>query len=118
LIVGFTGHRDKIAQTPELQKILDLYPGATWVHGGASSGFDDQVHTFALANGFQPEVIRPDYAKYHPKRAPLERNKVIVDSCNLLVACYDGRRFGGTFQTINYAKSKGKQVVYVLVRTG
>jgi predicted Rossmann fold nucleotide-binding protein DprA/Smf involved in DNA uptake len=91
---------------------MDSHPGSTWVHGGAE-GFDTQVNDFALTNGFQPEVIPPDYNAYPPKQAPLERNKVIVGKCDLLVACYDGRKRGGTYQAINYALKQGKEIHYV-----
>lgn len=109
MIIGFTGHRDRVTSTSALKAVMDSHPGSTWVHGGAE-GFDTQVNDFALANGFQPEVVRPDYKAYPPRRAPLERNKVIVDMCDLLVACYDGRKEGGTCQAIDYALKQGKEI--------
>jgi len=38
-----------------------------------------------------------------------KRNRYLVDSCDELLAIYDGQR-GGTMQTVNYAKKKGIQV--------
>lgn len=54
--------------------------------------------------------IRPDYKKYAPKVAPLKRDEVIVDMVQALYACYDNRRYGGTYYTINYAQRVGVPV--------
>ena len=79
------------------------------MHGGAE-GFDTQVNDVALLLGKELgltlRVVRPDYMLYHPKQAPLMRNMVIVNMVALLVACYDGRKTGGTHQCIDYAKGK------------
>lgn len=113
--IGFTGHRDSMTYHRELERIHDIYPGAIWVHGGAA-GFDTQVGEYARMNKIKCEVIRPDYKRYPAKIAPLKRNEQIVDSVEVLVACFDGRLRGGTYQTINYARSKGKPVVFVASR--
>jgi len=100
--IAFSGHRDRFAPISALEDIRNSYPGAIWVHGGAS-GFDTQVETFAKTNGIETEVIRPDY-KTHGKSAPLIRNHTILRNSELLVACYDGRKSGGTFYTLNLAR--------------
>jgi uncharacterized phage-like protein YoqJ len=41
-----------------------------------------------------------------------KRNRYLVDSCDEMLAIYDGQR-GGTMQTINYAKSKRKKVTII-----
>lgn len=118
MIIGFTGHRDKITNLFQLAGIQLDHPGAKWIHGGAKSGFDAQVHKHILRN--QPaipfEVFEPEYDKYpqNPKYAPLARNREkIVEPCDLLVACYDGRVHGGTYDTIRHAKSLGKEIYFV-----
>lgn len=103
-MIGFTGHRDKIAKVADLQALRDQYPNATWIHGGAG-GFDTQVDGFAKAHGIICRVMRPNYAR-HGKSAPLVRNREIVDGCQLLIACYDGRKSGGTYYTITYAQKR------------
>ena len=103
--VAFTGHRDKTADRSELQGAIPN--GATCVHGGAI-GFDSQVNEVATAMGMTCDVIRPDYRL--GRGAPLIRNRVIVDSCEMLIACYDGRPIGGTAYTVRYAKQRGKPV--------
>lgn len=108
--IGFTGHRDTIANEEDLLRIEETYPDATWIHGGAE-GFDSQVHQVALRLGkVQGEtliILRPNYHYFPGKIAPLMRNETIVSLSSLIVACYDGRKIGGTFYTINYAHKRG-----------
>ncbi len=44
-----------------------------------------------------------------------ERNRYLVDHCDLLLAAYDGQP-GGTAQTVAYAQEKGREVQIVPVR--
>ncbi|MCL2020110.1 MAG: DUF1273 domain-containing protein [Oscillospiraceae bacterium] len=41
-----------------------------------------------------------------------KRNRYLVDTCELLLAVYDGKR-GGTMQTVEYAKRGNKKVVII-----
>jgi len=112
IVIAFTGHRDK--QTEE--EFFDWIPkNALWVHGGAI-GFDRQVQQYAYANKIQTLVILPDYEKYK-KDAPLIRNKEIIDKADMLVACYDGRNYGGTFYTINLARVKKIPIAFLPIKT-
>ena len=111
--IGFTGHRNRI--TGELSYIHTLYPDAVWVHGGAE-GFDTQVDQYAKEHGITVEVIRPEYDKFPDHVAPLLRNEDIVNGTDLLIACYDGRKTGGTRYTVEYAKRQGKPVKYLSYR--
>jgi hypothetical protein len=115
-VIGFTGHRDRVTTEAELLSVEGVYPGATWVHGGAI-GFDSQVHEIGLrigkVEGETLIVIRPDYKRYDAKVAPIMRNRIIVDRSDVLYACWDGRRTGGTYDTIKYAKSKKVFVGYL-----
>lgn len=80
-----------------------------WLHGGAKQGVD---HVFATWAAKFPEMVKalppvlPDYALYHPKKAPLERNSVIVEQVVALIAIWDGQS-GGTFDMIKKAAAKG-----------
>jgi hypothetical protein len=122
MIISFTGHRDRRANSAELFTIEAEYPGATWVHGGAV-GFDSQVDDVAKdlgkseANGLLV-VIKPDYARYSSKVAPIMRNFVIVDRGDILYALWDGRKAGGTYRTVQYAEEKCKPVVLMALADG
>lgn len=113
-IVGFTGHRHSPYRpnTEPITNLLGRYPQATVVHGGAK-GFDLEVDGLARKMGFEPVTVPPQYKKHPPKVAPLERNKVIVHMSNLLVAYYDGRESGGTYQAIKYATEYGLPILYL-----
>jgi hypothetical protein len=114
--IGFTGHRDKITDEASLLAIEELYPGATWIHGGAI-GFDAQVDSIAKrlgkVRGDTLIVIPPDYKRYGSRTAPLRRNESIVELSGVLYACWDGRSKGGTFQAKNYAIARGVRVEYL-----
>jgi hypothetical protein len=40
-----------------------------------------------------------------------ERNRWMVDEGDKLIAWWDGRKGGGTYQTVKYAKKKGVEVI-------
>jgi uncharacterized phage-like protein YoqJ len=42
-----------------------------------------------------------------------ERNKYLVDHVNILLAIYDGKPWGGTAQTVNYAHKQGKSILII-----
>ena len=107
MIIAFTGHRDKLA---DISFLDNLPKDAIWVHGGAI-GFDMQVESYTIAYKIKTKIIKPDYAKYG-KSAPLIRNQEILKGADLLVACYDGRKGGGTYYTINLAKKLGIKIIY------
>ena len=44
-----------------------------------------------------------------------KRNKYMVDQSDLVIAVWDGKKVGGTWNTIKYAKSKEKQVIYIML---
>lgn len=113
VIIGFTGHRDCTAAPELLHALAQEFPGALWKHGGAI-GFDTQVKQFALQygaqyGGIEQDPILPNYAVYG-KAAPIVRNHLIVDASDFLVACWDGRTTGGTFETRKYAQLHEKDI--------
>jgi len=109
MIIAFTGHRNRIIDAESITKIFNTFPDAKWIHGGAV-GFDSQIENFAKEQGIQTIVLKPDYTKYG-RIAPHIRNRSIVDSADMVIACYDGRTSGGTYQTIQYARQQKKQVI-------
>ncbi len=41
------------------------------------------------------------------------RDRYMVDSCDLLIAVYNGQEKGGTAYTVNYAMKQGKEIVII-----
>lgn len=101
-IISFTGHRDRICSIGELNDLKKYAGDCIWRHGGAR-GFDSFVSKYCKDNNIEEVVIRPEYDKYG-RAAPIIRNRTIIEGSILLVACYDGREYGGTFYTVNLAK--------------
>lgn len=111
MYIAFTGHRDKLANEADLEKVLNDYPNAIWVHGGAI-GFDSQVEAFAGRHNIETIVIRPDYQRYG-RKAPLIRNDEILEIGEILVALWDGRTSGGTYSTLRKAKALQKKIILI-----
>ena len=53
-------------------------------------------------------TVSPCYAKGCMEK----RNKALVELCDLVVAVFDGKP-GGTMQTVNYAKSKNRKIIFI-----
>ena len=87
----------------------------TVVVSGGARGVDTIAARAAEAAGLQSTVLSPDREKYPGKlifRAYMERNRAIVDACDLLLAVWDGKS-RGTSYTIGYARKQGKPVFVV-----
>lgn len=41
------------------------------------------------------------------------RDRFMVDQCDALVAVYDNNPHGGTYKTIEYARTKNKEIIYI-----
>lgn len=141
MLIVFTGHRDAVTDPVILHALEAEYPGSIWMHGGAE-GFDTQAHNvgkllgktvlppitseklrlFALPTADAIVTVRPAYAMYHDaqkRMAPIIRNEAMVSRMSagdLLVACWDGREKGGTWQCVSYARRHGKTIRVVEVR--
>lgn len=112
MIIGITGHRDRLANADDLRQML---ADATLVIHGGAKGFDQQAAAIAQEMGIATKAITPDYSQ-HGRGAPLIRNRQIVEQCNQIIACYDGRKSGGTYYTINYAHKRHIPVTVIQAR--
>lgn len=128
LIVSFTGTR--FGMSPYQQESLLDYLTANApivlkvLHGGCI-GADQEFHSFCISLGI-PIEIYPGYSKKSPEdltyRAVclgaqkvheplphLERNRLLVDLADIVIACpLSEERKGGTWYTYNYAHKKKK----------
>lgn len=81
------------------------------VVSGGAVGADTYAREFARKHGLKLIEFFPDYEKYG-NAAPLERNKLIVEECDCVLAFWDGKSRGTKF-TLDYAKEKNKPIKIV-----
>lgn len=93
----------------DISKHLKYIPD-TIVSGGAR-GVDTLAREFSIENGLNLIEFLPEYEKYG-RRAPLIRNRQIVETCDCVLAFWDGKS-RGTKYTIDLAKQMGKPVKIV-----
>ncbi len=41
------------------------------------------------------------------------RNRFLVENASCLIACYDGRKYGGTYQTVSAAEARGLPIRFI-----
>lgn len=94
-------------------EISRYIPGnVTEIISGGAIGIDTLAEKIADERRISKSIIRPEYDKYG-KKAPLVRNKEIVERAELVIAFWDGKSRGTKF-TIDYAKKLNKKVkIYV-----
>ena len=84
----------------------------TEIISGGAIGIDTLAEEVADKRKISKSIIHPEYDKYG-KKAPLIRNKEIVERAELVIAFWDGKSRGTKF-TIDYAKKLNKKIkVYV-----
>lgn len=96
------------------------------VHHGDCVGADTDMHRIARANGQRVVGHPPTNPRLRawnecddllPEADYHVRNRAIVDACDVLVATpaeYDEQPRGGTWGTVRYARSVGREHVVVL----
>jgi hypothetical protein len=128
--IGFTGTRNGMSENQKktFEFIISTIPILRFHHGDCV-GADEDAHNIVLEyrKTYQVEIIvhppeNRDYCKvnrdeYDEIKKPLsysERNKNIVDSSDILIACpntlYETTR-SGTWSTVRYARKKKVPVI-------
>jgi hypothetical protein len=124
--IGFTGTRSGMTLRQRItlnEMILPNFTGE--FHHGDCNGADREAHTVASRRGFRIVTHPPTNDKLrafcvaNEVRDPLpyiERNQVIVDETELLIACPGGadeELRSGTWATIRYARKLKRPTVIV-----
>ena len=92
----------------------------TEVITGGARGIDTIAFQTAAAAGIRNLQFLPDRKKFPGKlvlKAFQERNKQIVDSCDVLLAIWDGKSHG-TKNTLGYAQRINKPALLIRFRQG
>jgi hypothetical protein len=134
MILGFTGTRCGMTEE-QLEAFRRLFSAPPYAdpdefHHGCCPGSDEdatvavydltcddtviQAHPSTLAHLTSQKAIdlsRED----HPPLPPLDRNRVIVNACHVLIACPKGpeEQRSGTWATVRYARKRGKRIVII-----
>ena len=95
-----------------LSEFINILPDEI-ITGGAV-GVDYSAYLFAKRNNLSISIIRPNYSKFG-KIAPLIRNNKIIDSCDSVLAIWDGYS-KGTIHAIRVAKRKNKPVKVIVIK--
>jgi hypothetical protein len=90
---------------------LNLTP--TVIISGGAKGADSLAEQWARLNGIATEVFLPDWKRYG-RGAGMIRNQQIIDSCDIVVAFWDGSS-PGTRNSIGLAKQKGIPVIHIQI---
>lgn len=125
-----------------VDRVQRLHPGARWLHGGCW-GVDIWSGQAALSRGAEIGLYLPgvaqSFAARWPERCYREllrqvvrsseyrvpvplyrvanyaiRNRELVKAADVVIAFWDGQSWGGTWQTIRFAREAGKPVFNAL----
>ncbi|MBQ8780324.1 MAG: DUF2493 domain-containing protein [Oscillospiraceae bacterium] len=97
---------------PNLEKYLP--ENTTEIISGGAKGVDASAREYALSHGIKLTEFLPEYEKYG-RKAPLERNILIIEAADLVLAFWDGQSRGTKF-VIDRCRSSGKEVVIYTCR--
>ena len=85
----------------------------TEIISGGAKGVDTLASEYAIRNNIKLTEFLPDYKRYG-RGTPIIRNSQIVESCDKLIAFWDGKS-RGTLSSINLAKKLGKELQVVII---
>lgn len=88
----------------------------TKIVSGGAVGVDSLAEKYADEQGIPKQIIHPQYEKYGI-RAPLVRNKLILEEADLVIIFWDGKS-SGTKHAADYAKKMCKETYIHIIRVG
>ncbi|MCI6831754.1 MAG: hypothetical protein MR896_06665 [Clostridiales bacterium] len=113
--VAIIGSRS--VQLEEEQDVLPYLPeNTTGIVSGGAEGADQIAEHIAEFLHVPLTVFRPDYARFQ-RRAPLERNRDIVQHADYVIALWDGSS-RGTAHAIEQCIKEYKPVRVLICRSG
>lgn len=127
--IGFTGTRSgmSLPQKKTFKKLIENLNFEQFSHGDCVGADDDSAEIVFSLKGKDVIKIHPpindkfrafnkNFKGYAEPKDYLDRNRDIVDECDILIACPLENVWGykgGTWYTVNYAKKNNKTVVVI-----
>jgi len=115
-VIGIVGSRRRAHPSDYNALILTfkaIYEqGDTIVSGGCPKGGDNFAERIAKKMGLSITIHYPDW-EGRGKPAGFQRNTLIANDCDVLIAVVASDRTGGTEDTIKKCVSQGKKVYFV-----
>lgn len=109
-VVGSRGFDDYTALVEQLDALeIDMI-----VSGGAA-GADSLAERYAAEHGIPTRIHLPDWKRYG-RSAGVQRNRLIVEDADIVLAFWDGVS-KGTASTIRLAQKAGKRLIVVRTDT-
>lgn len=108
---GIVGSR-RYPKLDDVEVYVRSLPRDAVVVSGGADGVDKQATAHATALGMEVVEYYPDYAEFG-RRAPLERNTLIVEDSDKIIAFWDGTS-AGTIDTVAKARERGIPVTIVM----
>lgn len=98
------------SRTITIENLENYIPeGTTEIVSGGAKGVDTCAKLFAESNNIIYTEFLPDYKKYG-RAAPIVRNRLIVDSADIIIAFWNGTS-KGTKSVIDYCNKIGKEIL-------
>lgn len=95
--VSVTGSRSLVISHSDIHQFLPA--GTTTIVSGGAVGVDTVAASYARSHGLGLHIIRPDYATFSSRTAPIVRNTTIVSQSDYCLFFWDGSS-RGTSHTI------------------
>jgi predicted Rossmann fold nucleotide-binding protein DprA/Smf involved in DNA uptake len=100
-------HFERVLQ--HVREYVGTLPDDVVVISGGADGVDDAAAAAARARGLEVVEHLPDYKSYSGRMAPLVRNRLIVEDCDVLVA-FPAPWSTGTWHAVRLATDAKKEV--------
>lgn len=101
---------EAVLRLQEEQKTVTLEAAIPYIKQMKAWPQEEQNRYFRLLSCCDVQTV---LAEEYSRTCMKERNYYMVDQAAVLVAVYDGK-FGGTMQTVNYARKSGLEVVQIV----
>ena len=109
-MAGHYGGFDRMAALT-VQRAKEKHPGVTLTLLLPYHPFDRPIQ---MPEGFDGTYYPPGMERVPKRLAIVRANRYLVDHAAKIIGVYDGQPNGGTWQTLHYAKERGREMELLL----